>query len=98
MNIAIIGNGGREHAICKKVSESKFVKKIFCLPGNAGTASIGNNIDIDILDFNSIYKFIKTYKINLVIVGPEEPLVKGIGIFKKNVKLKFLALINMPLN
>ena len=58
MNIAIIGNGGREHAICKKVSESKFVKKIFCIPGNAGTALIGSNIDIDILDFNSIYKFI----------------------------------------
>ena len=88
MNIAIICNGGREHAICKKVSESKFVKKIFCLPGNAGTASIGNNIDIDILDFNSIYKFIKTYKINLVIVGPEEPLVKGIVDFLKKRKVR----------
>ena len=88
MNIAIIGNGGREHAICKKISESKFVKKIFCLPGNAGTALIGSNIDIDILDFNSIYKFIKSYKINLVIVGPEEPLVKGIVDFLKKRKVR----------
>lgn len=88
MNIAIIGNGGREHAICKKISESRFVKKIFCLPGNAGTALIGNNIDIDILDFNSIYKFIKSYKINLVIVGPEEPLVKGIVDFLKKRKVR----------
>ena len=88
MNIAIIGNGGREHAICKKISESKFVKKIFCIPGNAGTALIGRNIDIDILDFNNIYKFIKSNKINLVIVGPEEPLVKGIVDFLKKRKVR----------
>ena len=71
MNIGIIGSGGREHALCKKISESKKVKKIFCLPGNGGTAKIANNLDVDILDFHKIYKLIKSNKINLVIVGPE---------------------------
>ena len=84
MNIALIGSGGREHALCKKIYESKLVDKIICIPGNAGTSKIALNIDINILDFNKILKHIKIHKVNLVIVGPEEPLVKGIVDFLKN--------------
>ena len=78
MNIGLIGSGGREHALCKKISESKLVNKIICFPGNAGTSQLATNIEVNILDFKRILKLIKYYKIDLVIVGPEEPLVKGI--------------------
>ena len=78
MNIGIIGSGGREHALCKKVFESRITKKIFCLPGNPGTAKLANNINVDILNFKKVLAVVKFYKIDLVIVGPEEPLVNGI--------------------
>ena len=77
MNIALIGSGGREHALCQKIYESKLTRKIFCFPGNGGTAKIAKNVSIDILDFKKLLKFLKVYKIDLVVVGPEEPLVKG---------------------
>ena len=73
MNIGLIGSGGREHAFCKKISESKLVKKIICFPGNAGTSILAKNINVDILDFKKLLKLIKIYKIDLVVVGPEEP-------------------------
>jgi len=88
MNIGLIGSGGREHAICKKIYESKLVNKIFCFPGNAGTSKIAINIDIDILDFNKILNSIKVHKIKLVVVGPEEPLVKGLVNFLNKNKIK----------
>ncbi len=88
MNIALIGSGGREHALCQKIYDSKFTKKIFCLPGNPGTAKIAKNIDIDILNFKKLLRVIKLNKIDLVIVGPEEPLVKGIVDFLKKNKIK----------
>ncbi len=78
MNIAIIGSGGREHAICQKIKETNESGSIYCFPGNAGTSSIATNINIDFLDFKIVYRAIKVLKIDLVIVGPEEPLVKGI--------------------
>ncbi len=88
MNIGLIGSGGREHALCKKIYESSLVKKIFCFPGNAGTSCLAKNIDIDILDFRKILKSIKFHKIDMVIVGPEEPLVKGIVDFLEKNKVK----------
>ena len=88
MNIGIIGSGGREHAICKKIYESKLQKKIICFPGNAGTSQLATNVEINILDFKKLLKSIKFYKIDLVIVGPEEPLVKGITNFLKKHKIK----------
>ena len=88
MNIGLIGNGGREHALCKKIYESELVKNIICFPGNAGTAQFATNIDVNILDFKKILKLIKFYKIDLIIVGPEEPLVKGIVDFLKKNKIK----------
>ena len=77
-NIALIGSGGREHALCQKIYKSKLTRKIFCFPGNGGTAKIAKNVSIDILDFKKLLKFLKVYKIDLVVVGPEEPLVKGL--------------------
>ena len=88
MNIALIGSGGREHALCKKIQESAKSRKIICIPGNAGTAKIAENIDINYLDFNRLLKTLKFHKINFVIVGPEEPLVKGIIDFLRKKKIK----------
>jgi|TARA_B110000259_G_scaffold55098_1_gene64880 phosphoribosylamine--glycine ligase len=88
MNIALIGSGGREHAICHKLHDSKSTKKIYCIPGNAGTAEIASNLDIDFLNFKKLLIAIKFYKIDLVIVGPELPLVNGIVNFLKKNKIK----------
>ena len=88
MNIALIGSGGREHALCQKIHESKLSKKIICIPGNAGTAKIAKNIDLDFLNFRRLLKIIKFNKIDLVIVGPEEPLVKGLVDFLTKHKIK----------
>ena len=88
MNIALIGSGGREHALCQKIYESKLTKKIVCIPGNAGTSKIAQNININFLDFNKLLKELKNHKIDFVIVGPEEPLVKGIVDFLKKNKIK----------
>ena len=89
MKLGIIGSGGREHAIAYTISKSKKIKKIYCLPGNAGTENVSVNININIKDFNEIYKFIKEKEIDLVIIGPEQPLVDGIVDFleDKNVKV-----------
>ena len=88
MNLAIIGSGGREHALCYKLKQSKSVKKLFCIPGNAGTNKIAENISEDINDFKKIYEILKEKKIDLVIVGPEEPLVNGIVDFLNEKKNK----------
>jgi len=78
MNLAVIGSGGREHAICFKLKQSKQVKKIICIPGNAGTLKIAENISQDISNFQVLYNTIKNHKIDLVIIGPEQPLVDGL--------------------
>tara|TARA_B100000575_G_scaffold240853_1_gene203719 strand:- start:4304 stop:5563 length:1260 start_codon:yes stop_codon:yes gene_type:complete len=88
MNIALIGSGGREHVLCQKIYESKLSKNIICIPGNAGTSKIAQNINLDYLNFNNLLKIIKLNKIDLVVVGPEEPLVKGIVDFLKKHKIK----------
>ncbi len=88
MNIALIGSGGREHALCQKLYESKLSNKIICIPGNAGTAKIAKNIDIDILNFKKLLETIKFHKVDFVVVGPEEPLVKGIVDFLNKHKIK----------
>ena len=87
MNIGLIGSGGREHALCKKIYESKLINKIFCFPGNAGTSQLATNIEVDILNFKKILKLVKFFKIDLVIVGPEEPLVHGIVDYLKKNKI-----------
>lgn len=84
MNILILGSGGREHAIAWKVAQSDKVKNIFVAPGNAGTRNVGTNIPVDLDDFNSIKTIVIEHDINMVIVGPEAPLVDGIYDFFKN--------------
>ena len=88
MNVGIIGSGGREHAITFSLSKSKKIKKIFCIPGNAGTEDIAINIRIDINDFKKIKEEVKKNKIDLLIVGPERPLVDGIVDFFQNTNIK----------
>ena len=89
MKIAILGSGGREHALALQISKSKKLDKIYCIPGNAGTNLIGKNIKIELDNFNEIYNFLKDEKVDLVIVGPEKPLVDGIVDYlnKKNIKV-----------
>ena len=88
MNVGIIGSGGREHAICHTIKKSKKVKKIYCFPGNAGTSDIATNIDLNINDFEKLKDFILEKKIELVIVGPEKPLVDGIVDYLEKFKIK----------
>ncbi len=88
MNIGLIGGGGREHALCAKIIESRFCKNIFCFPGNAGTSKIAKNIDVNILNFNQLLRYLKFYKIDLVVIGPEEPLVKGLVNFLKKNRIR----------
>src|SRR6056300_787083 len=89
MNIALIGSGGREHAICQKLNESPLTKKIFCIPGNAGTEKIAKNLNFDPLNFKKLLIAVRFYKIDLVVIGPELPLTKGIVDFLQanNVKV-----------
>ena len=88
MRIAIIGSGGREHAICQKVYESKKIEKIFCIPGNGGTQKIAENIKINLNNFDEIKSFLTNQNIDLTIIGPEEPLVNGIVDFLNKNGLK----------
>jgi phosphoribosylamine--glycine ligase len=78
MNILVIGSGGREHALSWKISQSPRLKKLFIAPGNAGTAKIGTNVPLDINDFDQIGQFILENQIEMLVVGPEDPLVNGI--------------------
>jgi phosphoribosylamine--glycine ligase len=84
MKVGIIGSGGREHAICQSIKKSSKIEKIYCFPGNAGTSELAENIEIDLSDFNKIKEFSISNKINLIIVGPEKPLVDGIVDFFKD--------------
>ncbi len=88
MNIAVIGSGGREHALCYKILQSPKVKNLYCIPGNAGTAKICKNINIGISDFEKLYLSLKENDISLVIIGPEIPLVNGITDFLESKNLK----------
>jgi phosphoribosylamine---glycine ligase len=87
MNVLIIGSGGREHALAIKIKESPQLRSLFILPGNPGTAKTGYNISIPPGDLEAIHKFIKEKEIELVIIGPEAPLVAGMGDFlrQKNI-------------
>ena len=88
MKVAVIGSGGREHAICVSLKKSSKVHQIFCIPGNAGTSSIAKNIIIDVEDFEKIKNFIKKENVDLVVIGPEKPLVGGIVDYLENYGIK----------
>ena len=84
MKVLVIGSGGREHTICWKIAQSKKVDTIFCAPGNGGIAKIAKLVDINTEDIDGLLKFAKSNNIDLTVVGPEAPLVKGIvDIFQK---------------
>ncbi len=94
MNILLIGSGGRENAFAYKISQSKDCGNLFIIPGNPGTAKHGTNVSIDTNDFKSIGEFCLENKIELIIVGPEEPLVKGMrDYFSSDEKLKTIGFI-----
>jgi len=81
MNVLILGSGGREHAFAWKIAQSKKLTKLFIAPGNAGISQCGTNVAISVTDFEAIKKFVLENKIDMIIVGPEDPLVKGIHDF-----------------
>ena len=88
MIVGIIGSGGREHAICHALNKSKKIDKIYCFPGNAGTDSIAENINLDINDFEEIKNFVFSKKIELVVIGPEKPLVDGLTDYLESFDIK----------
>ena len=88
MIVGILGSGGREHALCETLKKSKKIKKLYCFPGNAGTAEIATNINVDIENFEEIKNFILKENIDLIIVGPEKPLVDGIVDYLEKFEIK----------
>jgi phosphoribosylamine---glycine ligase len=79
MNILLLGSGGREHAFAWKLAQSKRLTKLFIAPGNPGTSTFGENISLNPLDFEAVKQFVSSHSVSIVVVGPEEPLVKGIS-------------------
>lgn len=88
MKVGVIGSGGREHAICYYLSKSKIVNKVFCIPGNAGTDKIAENVNLDINDHKKIKDLIDEKNIDLIVVGPEKPLVEGIVDYLEQSNIK----------
>ena len=88
MIVGVIGSGGREHAICELLKRSKKVNKIYCFPGNAGTSKIADNVNIDTNNFEIFKDYILKNKIELVVVGPEKPLVDGLVDYMQKFEIK----------
>ncbi|NDW19665.1 phosphoribosylamine--glycine ligase [Dysgonomonas sp. 216] len=84
MNILLLGSGGREHALAWKMKQSAKINNLYVAPGNAGTATVAENVAINATDFEAIKDFVLTNNINMLVVGPEDPLVKGVSNFFKN--------------
>ena len=84
MKILLLGSGGREHALAWKIAQSPKVSQLFIAPGNAGTMQVGKNVDIKADDFDGIAQFVLDYEVDMVVVGPEDPLVKGIYDYFQN--------------
>jgi len=94
MNVLILGSGGREHALAWKISQSPLLTKLFTAPGNAGTGQLGENVEISLSDFSAIKNCVLESDINMVIVGPEAPLVDGVyDFFKSDEKLNSIPII-----
>ena len=94
MNVLILGSGGREHALAWKIAQSSSCNKLFIAPGNAGTDLIGKNENINVTDFDAIKKLVLFEEIEMVVVGPEDPLVNGIyDFFKNDNDLKHVSVI-----
>ena len=88
MKVGIIGSGGREHALCVSLKKSNKISEIYCFPGNAGTNTIAKNIELDIKNFENLKSFINKKNIDVIIIGPEQPLVDGIVDYLENNNIK----------
>ena len=94
MNVLLLGSGGREHALAYKIAQSKKLSKLYIAPGNPGTAQLGENVDINVNNFEAIGEFVLSHMISMVVVGPEDPLVNGIAdYFLADDRLKSISLI-----
>lgn len=94
MNILLLGSGGREHALAWKIAQSPKVDKLYIAPGNAGTKEVGENVNIAVCDFDAIAEFVLANDVKMVVVGPEDPLVKGIyDYFAAEERLQGIAVI-----
>ena len=88
MKVGIIGSGGREHSICESLRKSNKIEQIFCFPGNAGTSEIAENVILDLDNFENIKNFIEKKKIDLIVIGPEKPLVDGLVDYLEQFNIK----------
>lgn len=86
MKLLLLGSGGREHALAWKIAQSPKIEKLYIAPGNAGTREVGENVAIKADDFEAIKQFVVANGINMVVVGPEDPLVKGVYDFSKTMQ------------
>ncbi len=94
MNILLLGSGGREHALAWKIAQSAKVTQLYIAPGNAGTAQVGSNVNLAATDFPAIKKFVLQQAVNMVVVGPEDPLVKGVyDFFQHDPELSSIPVI-----
>ena len=94
MNVLLIGSGGREHALAWKLSQSKRIAKLYIAPGNAGTQTVGTNVNLNPEDFDAVRDFVRGNGVHMVVVGPEAPLVAGISdYFQKEPSLKYISVI-----
>ena len=94
MNILLLGSGGREHALAWKIAQSPKADKLYIAPGNAGTKEVGENVNIAVCDFDAIAEFVLANNVSMVVVGPEDPLVRGVyDYFAADERLKNIAVI-----
>ena len=94
MKILLLGSGGREHALAWKLAQSPKCETLYVAPGNAGTATVGQNVSIKADDFEALADFVENNRVDMVVVGPEDPLVKGIvDFFKKHPALQHVKMV-----
>ena len=94
MKVLLLGSGGREHALAWKIAQSPKIEKLYIAPGNAGTSAVGENVDIKATDFPALNAFALEHKIDMIVVGPEDPLVQGIfDCFKEDAATRHIAII-----
>ena len=94
MKVLLLGSGGREHALAWKIAQSPKIEKLYIAPGNAGTSAVGENVAIKATDFPALKAFALEHKIDMIVVGPEDPLVQGIfDFFKEDAATQHIAVI-----
>lgn len=94
MKVLLLGSGGREHALAWKIAQSPKIEKLYIAPGNAGTSAVGENVAIKATDFPALKVFALEHKIDMIVVGPEDPLVQGIfDFFKEDAATQHIAVI-----